>query len=131
MNGLPRIPSPSQERFAAWMQAEPSVLGSAGSLLPQDPSVCAGAAALPLTQVCVPALDGFAQGQLAPLHLQQQWDLLPGAWLVLQQLRPPQRMSAHSQCCPEPLVPPPWDVPQTLMASSVLPQSYARAAISE
>lgn len=33
-------PSPSQERFATWMQADPSVLGSAESLLPQDPSLC-------------------------------------------------------------------------------------------
>lgn len=57
---------------------------------------CAGSPALPLTQVRVPTLDGLAQGQLAPLHLQQQRDLLPGARLILQQLWPAERASACS-----------------------------------
>ena len=74
---------------AAWRLSRPPCRGPAGLTKPQ---LCP---ALTLTQVGVPALDGFAEGQLAPLHLQQQRDLLPGARLILQQLRAAEGSSAR------------------------------------
>lgn len=103
-------PDAEQSPGAGFCRARPA---SGPSLTPAAPP------ALPLTQVRVPTLDGLAQGQLAPLHLQQQRDLLPGARLVLQQLWPAERASARS---PRGCQHPPG-TPGTLMASSVRPQS--------
>lgn len=87
--GLPQPPPSSSHKAQSQAQAppDPKSLPSAAEPLPCP--------ALALTQVGVPALDGFAEGQLAPLHLQQQRDLLPGARLVLQQLQAAEGWSAR------------------------------------
>lgn len=86
--GLKQLLPPSSHKAQSHEQA------------PQDPMSLLSSAeplflsALTLTQISVPTLDGFAEGQLAPLHLQQQRDLLPGAWLILQQLQAAKGSSA-------------------------------------
>lgn len=82
--GLKQLLPPSSHKAQSYEQAPP------------DPkSLPLIHPALTLTQVGVPALNGFAEGQLAPLHLEQQWDLLPGARLILQQLQAAEGLSAH------------------------------------
>lgn len=86
---LKELPPPSPHKTQSQEQVPPGTKSLPSSA---EPLLCP---ALTLTQICVPALDGFAEGQLAPLHLQQQWNLLSRAWLILQQLQVAERLSVH------------------------------------